>query len=280
MFIVSDIGGTRTRVAGSRDLDGFGEPAIFDTPQDYRAALDRLMRAIENIGQGEQIENIAIGAPGVISRDRRTLIHAPNLPKWDGAAIAKDVEGALGAPAILENDAALVGLGEATVGAGKGAAIIAYITISTGVNGVRIVDGEIDRATYGFEIGEQYLGIDAKAHTFEELVSGRAINERFGLHPRELGKAHPVWEELAQVTARALHNTIAYWSPERIVIGGSMMNEIGISIDRIRTHLEALPRKNPSLPELVHAILGDVGGLRGGLARLRKERRRHRQAGR
>lgn len=51
-------------------------------------------------------------------------------------------------PARLDSCAELAEMGRA---AGKGPAIIAYITISTGVNGVRIVDGEIDRATYGFE---------------------------------------------------------------------------------------------------------------------------------
>ena len=109
---------------------------------------------------------------------------------------------------MLENDAALVGLGEATDGAGKGSAILAYVTISTGVNGARIVDGQIDRATYGFEIGEQY--VDDSARTFEELVSGRAIAARFNIPPRELGKDHPVWDELARFTARALHNAIAH----------------------------------------------------------------------
>ncbi|MGZ9102433.1 MAG: ROK family protein, partial [Rhodoplanes sp.] len=89
-----------------------------------------------------------------------------------------------------------------------------------------------------------------------------------------LGKGHPMWDELAWITARALHNTIAHWSPDRIVIGGSMMNEIGIPIDRIWTHLQALPRKNPALPEVVHATLGDFGGLWGGLARLRGEHER------
>ncbi len=58
-----------------------------------------------------------------------------------------------------------------------------------------------------------------------------------------------------------------------------MLNQIGIPIDRIRWHLEILPRKNPWLPELVHAALGDVGRLWGGLARLRQRRQRHHKGG-
>lgn len=271
MYVAVDIGGTKTRVAASRDLTVLQESVIIDTPQDYRAALDALISTASIAAGPTPITDIAIGAPGVLSRDKRVLVHAPNLPGWDGAAIADDIEKELRCRVILENDAALVGLGEATAGAGKGAAIVAYITISTGVNGARVVDGDIDRAAYGFEIGEQYLSVDAMAPTFEQLASGRAISERFGVHPRALGKAHPVWGELASIVAIGLHNTIAYWSPDRIVLGGSMMNEIGIPLGEIVKRLKALPRKNPHLPEIVHATLGDFGGLWGGLVRLRKK---------
>ena len=268
MYVVVDIGGTKMRLAGSKNLGAFVAPQIVASAQDYRKGLETLREATVKASEGAPVEAIVIGLPGVLSRDKRVLIHAPNLPQWSGAAIADDVEAMLGARVILENDTALVGLGEATAGAGKGSAILAYVTISTGANGARIVDGEIDRAAYGFEIGEQY--VDSSEQTFEELVSGHAIGARFGVPPRELGKDHPVWEELARTTARALHNTIAHWSPDRIVMGGAMMSDIGIPIDRIEAHLKALPRKNPALPDIVHASLGDYGGLWGGIARLRR----------
>lgn len=268
MFVAIDIGGTKTRVACARDIAKIDRKIIFETPQDYTAGFAMLVEAVNKVG-GEGIKGIAVGAPGVLSRDRRSLVHAPNLPLWNGAALADELEAALNARVTLENDAALVGLGEAVRGAGKDAAIVGYVTISTGVNGVRIVDGAIDRATYGFELGEQFLGCDATAPTLEDLVSGRAVSKRFGAPPASLGKDHPVWEELAQIVAIGLHNVIAHWSPERIVLGGSMMKEVGIPIDRIRVHLGGLRRKNPVLPELTLASLGDFGGLWGGLVRLR-----------
>ncbi|AZG75270.1 ROK family protein [Methylocystis rosea] len=268
MYVVVDIGGTKTRVAGSSDLAGLTEAVILKTPSDYRDAPELLRAAALKAAAGDRIFAVVIGVAGVLSRDKRILVNAPNLPIWNGATLAADVEASLGAPVLLENDTALVGLGEATAGAGQGSAILAYVTISTGVNGARIVDGRIDRATYGFEIGEQY--IDAGALNFEELVSGRAVANRFGAEPCALGKDHPIWDELAKITARALHNAIAHWSPDRIVMGGSMMREIGISIEQTATYLRALPRKNPALPDIVHATLGDYGGLWGALARLRQ----------
>ncbi|TLG77826.1 ROK family protein [Methylocystis sp. B8] len=272
MFIVVDIGGTKTRVARSRDLEALDQTVIVATPHDYRSGRDRLIALAQELGGGERVEALAIGAPGVISRNRRTLMHAPNLAGWDGAALVDDLQHVLGAPVILENDTAMVGLGEATVGAGRGATILAYVTVSTGVNGARIVDGVIDRAIFNFEIGEQILGTVLDAPTLEDLVSGHSIGERFGAPPESLAKDHPIWDELARIVAIGLHNTVAYWSPDRFVIGGSMMKEIGVSIDRIRSALLLLRRKNPTIPDIVHASLGDLGGLWGGLARLRNKR--------
>ncbi|MBM3577930.1 MAG: ROK family protein [Alphaproteobacteria bacterium] len=271
MFIVVDIGGTKTRVARSRDLETLDQTVIVATPKDYRSGRDRLIALAQELG-GERVEALAIGAPGVISRDRRMLMHAPNLSGWDGAALVDDLQHVLGAPVILENDTAMVGLGEATFGAGRGATILAYVTVSTGVNGARIVDGVIDHAIFNFEIGEQILGTVLDAPTLEDLVSGHAIGERFGAPPESLAKDHPVWDELARIVAIGLHNTVAYWSPDRFVIGGSMMKEVGVSIDRTRSALLLLRRKNPTIPDIVHASLGDLGGLWGGLARLRNKR--------
>lgn len=255
MHILVDIGGTKTRVAASRDLERFDEPIILDTPQDDDVFLETITRSITEAAAGEAVSEIAIGKPHWRRRQ----------------GIADELAKRLPAPIRFENDTALVGLGEAHFGAGKGATIFTYITISTGVNGVRIVDGRIDRSAQGFEIGGQYLGIDTAA-SWEEMISGRAIQKRFGIHPKELGKEHEVWEELARVAAIGIHNTILHWSPERLAIGGSMMNEIGIPVDRIRFHLEAIMRKFPALPEIVHSELGDLGGLWGGLALLRQDR--------
>jgi predicted NBD/HSP70 family sugar kinase len=268
MLALIDIGGTKTRVACARRGEGIGQPIVFETPRDPGQGTARILDAVKSLAGPERVEAVAVGVPGVISRDRRKLVNIPNLPQWNGASLAESFERAFDAAVVLENDTALVGLGEATAGAGRGVSIVAYVTISTGVNGARIVDGVIDRADFGFEIGEQILGVGAEAPTWEDLISGKAIARRFGRPPRELGRDHPVWEELAQIAAIGLHNTIAYWSPQRIVVGGSMMKEIGISLDSVRKRLGALRRKNAALPKIVSGALGDHGGLWGGLARL------------
>lgn len=258
MYILVDIGGTKTRVSGSLDLATFREPMLFDTPQGYDEAIAKIVEAAGQISEGMVLRGAVAGRPG-----------SRHLPQWKGRDLETDLGAALHAPLLIENDAALVGLGEATHGAGKGAGICVYVTISTGVNGVRIVDGAIDVSRQGFEIGGQYLGMEPVL-TLEELVSGQAIHNRYSMHPKDLGKDNPIWEELARTLAFGIHNTILHWSPDRVVIGGSMVNEVGISIPRVAEHVRTLLHKFPTVPEIVHSSLGDIGGLWGGMALLKQ----------
>ena len=272
MFIVADIGSTKTRIARSHDLETFDEPIIYNTPHTYEEGIRTLIAHAQELASADSIERVMIGLPGVLNVDKRSLFNAPYLGGWNKYPIADDLEHALNTQVTLENDTALVGLGEATVGAGTGAAIMVYVTVSTGIGGVRIVNGLIDPSVYGFEMGHQYLFIDDQPKDLCDLISGSAVVEKYHVQPKELGKWAPVWHEFARHLAFGLHNTILHWSPNKIVLGGSMFKEIGISIDAVRTHLDEIMHIFPTLPEIVHSSLGDTGGLSGGLVRLKQLR--------
>ncbi len=271
MYIVADIGGTKMRIAKSDDLKSFGDPIIQETPQEYPAGIELITSTVHDlVGAGAHIEGVAIGIAGPLSADKRSVFKTPHL-HWDGRNVADDLERTLNSKVYLENDVALVGLGEAVAGAGAGSSIVAYVTVSTGVNGVRIVDGNIDRTAEGFEIGGQFLSVEEPRLTLEDMVSGTAISHAFGKAPRDIPKDDPVWAELAEIMAYGLHNTIVHWSPNRVVLGGSMFNEIGISVPAVEQHVKRIMTKFPITPEIVHSALGDVGGLHGGLELLRQK---------
>lgn len=269
MHIIADVGATKTRIAGSGTLEGFSKPVIFNTPLTYEEGLKRIIEDAQRFAGDEHIDGIAIGVPARLTRDKRFILKTSNLLGWENKNMVWDLEQTFHTRVLLENDTALVGLGEAHFGAGRGAEIVVYITISTGVNGVRIVRGCIDHSAFGFEIGYQKLNVDNVAENWQDMISGKAIQETFGKPPRELGKENSIWEDLANVAAQGIHNSILHWSPDRVVIGGSMMNEIGISVDRIREriHEQLTAFSNP--PEIWHSELSDVGGLWGGLALLK-----------
>lgn len=274
MFAYFDIGGTKTRVAVSRDGKTFlGEPAKFDTPRDFEEGVAAIASHTLRLAEGEGIEAAGGGVAGPLNRERTELVNAPNLHNWVGKPIVSALSEALSAPQVyIENDSAIVGLGEAHDGAGKGADIMAYITVSTGVGGVRIVDGRIDRSVFGFEPGHQVMDLDKTvfpalhADEAEEILSGTATAKRFNKKAYEVTDP-AVWEELARLLAYMLNNTIVHWGPDRVVLGGSMVvGSPAIPVDRVRYWLGEILHIYPTLPDVVPAALSDVGGLHGAMA--------------
>ena len=273
MNIFADVGGTKIRFASHKaGTETFSEPHVIATPQTYEDALHSFTDAAAQLCGGESLERLIVGIPAVLSRDRHSIIGAAtHIKSWFNKNIADDLKHHTQAQEVyLENDVALVGLGEAVYGAGKGARIVMYLTVSTGVNGVRIVDGHIDQGVYASTIGHQYLSGNPQEGTWESKISGSSIEQKYGVHPRDLGADSPVWEELAAIVAQGVHNSILHWSPDRLVLGGSMFNEIGISPERVRLHLENIMKAYPELPEIQHSSLHDFGGLWGALARLKQ----------
>lgn len=270
MYIVADIGGTKTRIAGSTDIESFSEPIIFDTPQEYGAWRSAIVDAAKKCANGAPIERLCMGLAGTISKEHDQLLVSPHLKELVGFNIGQDLGRELNTKVHIENDTALCGLGEAVFGAGKNARIVVYFTVSTGVGGVRIKDKGIDMPEGSAEAGQQYIVSGEHLETLENTISGTAIQKRFGKKPYELPKDHPVWEELARDVAIGIHNSILFWTPDIVVLGGSMFNEIGIPVERVKVHLKEIMKALPQIPEIVHSELGNVGGLWGGVARLRQ----------
>lgn len=273
-YILFDIGGTKTRITVSHDGETFEEPRIVDTPKDFDTAIALLQKHAYELTHGEKIDYAAGDVAGVFSRDRAVLLKSPHLPGWNGKNVKYAIETALSTEASLANDAAVVGLGEAVYGGGKGYSIVAYITVSTGVGGVRIVDGKIDASAMGFEPGHQIFDASGGLHKdsvgglgldLEGYVSGTAITERYNKKPYEITDKS-FWNDMARLLAYGLNNTIVHWSPDIVVLGGSMMKEIGISVEEVKSHLGGILRIYPELPHIVHSELGDIGGLYGALA--------------
>jgi len=276
MYILFDIGGTKMRVVAADREKFLKEPVVVSTPKDFNEGLDTLKRIIDNLardlaGDDRAVTAIVGGIAGPLDADQTTLVRSPNLSDWVGHNLREALHMAYKVPVELKNDAALVGLGEAHFGAGRGKSIVAYLTVSTGVGGVRIIDGKIDRSSIGFEPGHQIIDLDktlcpaCDGNDLEAYVSGTSIEKRFGVKPYEIHD-NAVWDELAKLLAYGLNNTIVHWSPDVVVLGGSMMREIGIPVPAVRKYLAEILKIFPVLPEIKKAELDDFGGLYGSLA--------------
>lgn len=277
-YLLFDIGGTKTRVAVSEDLESFGEAVSFKTPGKFEDGLQKVWDAAQKLA-GSDIEAAAGGIRGRLDEAKTGLENDGILKKWAGKSIVESLQGFAGSeiPVFLENDTAVAGVGEANYGAGKGLEIVAYHTVSTGVGGVKVENGDIDMASMGFEPGHQTLDIDRTVlgddiePTLENLVSGTAVANRFGVKAYEIPQSDMIWDELADYLAEGLRNTILYWSPDAIVLGGAMIvGDPAINVDTVRKcTVEALDGFVPA-PLITKAKLGDVAGLHGAMAILKK----------
>lgn len=266
MYLLFDIGATKMRLAVSQDGREFGEPKTLPTPRDFKGGISAFVETAKELAGGQRIDMAVGGIVGPFNKEKTGLTNTPNLPEWNDKPFKEELEKAIGAPVYFENDADLAGLGEAHFGAGKGCGIVAYLTISTGVGGGRIVDGKIDRNALGFEPGHQIIAPDGK--DLEEHISGRALEERYNKPPKEI-RDPAVWEEEAVMLAYGLSNVAVLWSPNVIILGGSMiLGEPAIPIERVRFHLKKALKIFSEPPPVEKSALGDSAGLYGASALL------------
>lgn len=270
MYFVFDIGGTNMRFGVSRDGITIDQSVLYSTPAaDFDAALAIFSEAATRLCGGEPITAIAGGIPGPMNEDKSAVVTAPNLPGWNNKPLTKMLQEKLSAPVFLENDTAMIALGEAAFGAGRGKNIVVYITVSTGVGGSRVVNGKIDSNAFGFEPGHQIVssngelcGCGGKGH-LEALISGTAVERKFG-KPAKLVKDRAVWDQAEKDLAIGLNNVLVFWSPDIILLGGSVMNDV--RIEKVREHLQSIVTIYTTLPPLEPYTLGTNAGLLGALA--------------
>jgi predicted NBD/HSP70 family sugar kinase len=280
MYILFDIGGTKMRLAASRDGESFDEPKIVETPHNFEEGIKTFNVLARELSEGEKLTAISGGLRGTLNEKKNGISYDVILTDWVGKPLGDRLEDLCGAPVYLENDTALVGLGEATAGAAKDADIVVYITVSTGVGGARIVGKKIDRRAFSFEPGKQIIDPDntlcpdCPGNTLEEYVSGSAVEKRFGKKAYEIKQDDPLWDILAEWLSYGLHNMIVHWSPEVVVLGGSMIvGDPAISVEKTHEHLKKTLKVFPECPDIRKAELGAFGGLHGALELIRNKRK-------
>lgn len=268
--LLFDIGGTNMRLGISTDGQKFESQRIIPTPQNYDEALNNFKQTADEIVAGLSLGRVVGGVAGSLGEKKSVIYNSPNLPGWNGKTLGKDLFEHFNCEVNIENDTAMVGLGEAIVGAAKGYSIVAYVTVSTGVNGVHIQDGKILKNFLGYEIGHQLIDMNASTTNIEfgkgeleDFIGGAAIARRTGQEPLKINDPN-FWKLTASFLTVGLYNSVLYWSPEILVIGGSLLQKI--DFNALKSELtERLQIVYPEVPRITTAVLGEFGGLYGAL---------------
>jgi glucokinase len=155
------------------------------TPKDgWRGVLDSIVNTIKNLEKSHPgVTEVGVGVPGMHDRARTEVLFAANILGFTNVPVVDYLGERLGCPVALENDANAAGLAEAILGAAKYASSTMFITISTGIGGCIITDGQVWRGFHGIagEIGhvtripDGPLPPSGIAGALEAVASGTAI---------------------------------------------------------------------------------------------------------
>ena len=138
-----------------------------------------------------------IGFGGPVNFNTQHIINSTHVKGWDNCPLPQIIQQELNLPAIVDNDANVGALGEFTFGAGKNSTHLIYYTISTGIGGGIIINGEIYRGSNGNagEFGHSPIRPNGprcdcgNRGCLEALCSGTAIGKRAQMatqkHPRK-----------------------------------------------------------------------------------------------
>lgn len=109
-----------------------GERGGEDTIRRIAEALNDLLK--RRSLKRSDIRAIGFGSPGPLSTSRGVVIDTPNLG-WVNVPVKALLEGHMGLPVVLHNDANAAAYGEFWRGAGRGSSIMVLYTLGTGVGG-------------------------------------------------------------------------------------------------------------------------------------------------
>ncbi len=198
---------------------------------------------------GEQLEGIGIGSTGPVDPFAGVLEDISFLPAWRGLHLVDELQNTFNVQAFMENDADAAALGEYAWGAGKDSTRFIYITISTGIGGSMVIDGQLYRGADGAhpEVGHSVIDSTGTrcycgAHgCWESLASGPALAERAGLPSafavcQAAKNGNPAAQAAVNLEAYYLGigfaNLITFFIPDVIAYGGGVMNSRDLFWDR------------------------------------------------
>lgn len=236
----------------------------------------------------EKIKAVGVSSFGPVdpNPDSPTWGYITSTPKpgWGQTAFAGRMAKELGIPVGFDTDVNGAALGENRWGAAQELDTFIYLTVGTGIGGGGLMRGKLMHGLIHPEMGHVRIPHDREKDPFdgvcpyhgdclEGLASGPAIEKRWGTLAHELPDTHPAWNLEAKYLALALTGFICTLSPQRIILGGGVMQR-RLLFPRIRAKVLELLNGYVQTSAILEHIdryivppgLGDKSGVLGALA--------------
>ena len=263
--------------------------------------LDKILKTIDEVINGidiKDIQSIGIGSPGPLDVENGLIVYTPNLP-FKNFNIVKPIVDKYKLKTYLDNDANVATLGEFMFGAGKGSKNMVFITVSTGIGGGAIINGNLFRGSTSnaLEIGHATVMKGGprcgcgNTGCSEAVASGTAIMKRAkeavaskietSLKNYEDVTTKEVFIEAKngdQVAKDILDEALAYlgitvantantFDPDKIVIGGGVSEGGQLVFDKIEEEMSRRCLKTIyNHCKIEKALLGGKAGVLGAAA--------------
>ena len=205
-------------------------------------------------------------------------------PHWAHTDVGGRLKAALHLPVGFDTDVNGAALGEHRWGAAHGLDTFVYLTIGTGLGGGAMVNGRMLHGLMHAEMGHMRIPHDLARDPYpgwcsyhgdcwEGLAAGPAIENRWQTKGQHLPVDHPAWALEAHYLALGVANIIVTLSPQRIIMGGGVMDQQQI-FPMLRQEVQRLLNGYVQKPEITDAIeeyivppaLGNRAGVLGAVA--------------
>ncbi len=235
----------------------------------------------------EPLAAIGIASFGPVDPDPKsptfgTITTTPK-PGWAHTDFAGSIKEALNVPVGFDTDVNGAALGEHRWGAAQGLDTFIYLTIGTGLGGGGLVNGQMMHGLIHPEMGhirlprhpdDEYGGAcPFHGDCLEGMAAGPALEARWGKRAETLPAEHPAWPIEAHYLAFGLVNFICSLSPQRIIMGGGVMEQPQL-LPLIRQKVQLLLNGYVQAPSILEGIetyivppgLGKRAGVLGAIA--------------
>ena len=245
--------------------------------------------SLENAAEkGVPVAGIGIGSPGVCC-DGIVVGGADNLNGWVDVHLSEIFSEAFKMPVLIDNDANVMGLGEAVFGAAKDCTDVIFLTVGTGIGGAIVADGKLygGHKNRGTEMGHVTINhkgiacncggrgcLEAYASTSALLnqyasATGKNANELDGFYLVQKFKEGEVaavkcMEEHTDYLGHAIAGFVNTFAPQKVVIGGGISEAGQFYIDMIKNSAFSYAMPDCAAnTDVVGATLGNMAGSLG-----------------
>jgi fructokinase len=281
-YAAIEAGGTKFRVAIAK-----GRDVVADTTIPTTTPEETLGATVEFIRQWGSVQSAGIACFGPLDLDPGSpsygSITVTPKPNWSNTPVLERITTELGVPTAIEVDVGGAALGEMRWGAAQGLTDFVYITVGTGFGAGLVINGAVHHGLGHPEMGhivlERVNGDDYPGHCpfhaacLEGMTAGPAIQDRWGAPGATLADRPEVWDLEATYLAQALRTITYVVAPQRILLGGGVMQQEGL-LELVRERLAdqlngyaTSTMLQESLDEYVVApVFGQHAGLIGAIA--------------